>query len=64
VKPEEAAQLTAFPNVTDLSAQLHDFADTAAVVANLDLVISADTSVAHLAGALGPANLDPAALRG
>jgi tetratricopeptide (TPR) repeat protein len=53
VKPEEAAQLAAFPGITDLSAQLHDFADTAAVVENLDLVISADTSVAHLAGALG-----------
>jgi ADP-heptose:LPS heptosyltransferase len=30
-----------------------DFADTAAVVANLDLVVSCDTVVGHLAGALG-----------
>jgi len=30
-----------------------DFADTAALVANLDLVVTVDTSVAHLAGALG-----------
>jgi ADP-heptose:LPS heptosyltransferase len=30
-----------------------DFADTAAIVANLDLVISVDTSIVHLAGALG-----------
>ena len=32
---------------------IHDFADTAALMAQLDLVISVDTSVAHLAGALG-----------
>jgi ADP-heptose:LPS heptosyltransferase len=30
-----------------------DFADTASLVANLDLVISVDTSVVHLAGAMG-----------
>jgi Tfp pilus assembly protein PilF len=37
----------------DIAETLHDFADTAAVVANLDLVISVDTAVVHLAGALG-----------
>lgn len=37
----------------DLAPHLQDFADTAAAVACLDLVISVDTSVAHLAGALG-----------
>jgi tetratricopeptide (TPR) repeat protein len=38
--------------VEDYTDALHDFADTAALVANLDLVISVDTSTAHLAGAL------------
>ena len=36
----------------DLTADVRDFSDTAALIANLDLVISIDTSVAHLAGAM------------
>lgn len=40
-------------DIIDLAPALGDFADTAAAVAALDLVIAVDTSVAHLAGALG-----------
>ncbi|AZP11301.1 tetratricopeptide repeat protein [Undibacterium parvum] len=39
--------------VLPYGAELEDFADTAALIANLDLVISVDTAVAHLAGAMG-----------
>ncbi len=51
-----AADLASLPNrfaIADLSPRLHDFADTAAAISQLDLVISVDTAVAHLVGALG-----------
>jgi tetratricopeptide (TPR) repeat protein len=39
-------------DIIDHTDRLRDFADTAALIANLDLVITADTAVAHLAGAM------------
>jgi tetratricopeptide (TPR) repeat protein len=39
--------------IINLDSELNDFTDTAAAINNLDLVISVDTSVAHLAGAIG-----------
>ncbi len=52
---DHAAQIASVPalGLADFSGQLHDLADTAALMKNLDLVITIDTSVAHLAGALG-----------
>jgi tetratricopeptide (TPR) repeat protein len=50
---EDLQQLPPSVTVFNLGEQFNDFADTAATIANLDLVISVDTSVLHLAGALG-----------
>src|SRR5213075_2478352 len=55
-KGDPASQLASAPpsmNITDLSPHVNDFADTAAAITCLDLVIAVDTSVIHLAGVLG-----------
>lgn len=51
-----AADLTSTPGfeqITDIAPNLNDFADTAAAIDALDLIITVDTAVAHLAGAQG-----------
>ncbi|MHB1204989.1 MAG: tetratricopeptide repeat protein [Rhodospirillaceae bacterium] len=51
--PALRAARWAGPDILDLTEELRDFADTAALVANLDVVISCDTAVGHLAGGMG-----------
>jgi hypothetical protein len=52
IRVEDAAILSERSEILHFGDALKDFSDTAAVIAHLDLVISIDTSVAHLAGAL------------
>ena len=52
---EAQAELLRAHGVRQLGQEFQDFSDTAAVVALLDLVVAVDTSVAHLAGAMGKA---------
>ena len=52
-KGQGVEQLTDVPTVVGLGDALQDFADTAAAIQEMDLIISVDTAVAHLAGALG-----------
>ncbi len=50
---EDRKVLESQPRFRCMGETLTDFADTAALIENLDIIISADTAVAHLAGALG-----------
>jgi tetratricopeptide (TPR) repeat protein len=53
VRPSDREVLANTPAIQRLGEELTDFADAAALIENLDLVITVDTAVAHLAGALG-----------
>jgi tetratricopeptide (TPR) repeat protein len=50
---EQAANPPCGLRLVNLSPELNDFADTAAVMCRMDLVLTTDTSIAHLAGAMG-----------
>ncbi len=52
-RKEDLAVLAAYPDIGRHAAALQDFADTAALLCALDGLVTVDTSVAHLAGALG-----------
>jgi hypothetical protein len=49
----QAEELSNSINVINLGEEFEDFSDTAGVIENLDLIITVDTSVAHLVGAMG-----------
>ena len=53
VRDSDGAALLARPDIADFRTGLTDFADTAALVELLDLVVTVDTAVAHLAAAMG-----------
>ncbi len=53
IRDYDLSTLERHPDVINVATELHSFAETAALIDCMDLVISVDTSVAHLAGALG-----------
>jgi tetratricopeptide (TPR) repeat protein len=53
IPDEDRLYLDSLANVIDVGSSFEDFSDTAGAVSNLDLIIAVDTSVAHLAGAMG-----------
>jgi ADP-heptose:LPS heptosyltransferase len=53
IRPDDRRALQELPRLIDFSSELTDFVETAALIKCLDLVVTVDTSVAHLAAALG-----------
>jgi tetratricopeptide (TPR) repeat protein len=53
IRPDDQKVLELFPHIQTHQEYLVDFSDTAALIEEMDLVVSVDTSVVHLAGALG-----------
>jgi len=53
IREVDAQTIIDFPHIYQHSDELQDFSDTAALVDVMDIIISVDTSVAHLAGAMG-----------
>lgn len=51
--PADVPTMAQFPGMADWSSELTDFGETAALIDNLDLVVTVDTAMGHLAGALG-----------
>ena len=52
-RPDDMNVLAQYPQIRQHQNEIHNFSDTAALIECLDLVITVDTSVAHVAGALG-----------
>jgi tetratricopeptide (TPR) repeat protein len=50
---QKANNLSSSMNLIDYTDEFHDFSDTGALIENLDLIVSVDTAVVHLAGSLG-----------